>query len=634
MTARLGFIALAIAGSVFAITLWRLGGTSGGFSNAFLTAAALAVAAVPEGLPTVVTVALALGVRRMATHGSIVRRLPAVETLGATTVILTDKTGTLTENRMRLDAVATSGAAPVPFASLPAAVADAVAEILALCNDATLEPPTGDPMEVALLEALGAARVAELRRAHSRMGAVPFDSRRKRMASVNAFYGGSLLLVKGAPEVVLARCASALDASGVARPLTERDRAGVVALAEDLAVKGGRVLALARRAADGRPSIEEQEEGLTLVGLATLRDPVRAEAAGAVAQAASAGIRILMVTGDHPGTALAVAQEVRLSPSDGSVMTGAQLRSEGFPPDPLSIPVYARVDPDEKLALASALQAQGHVVAVTGDGVNDAPALRRADIGVAMGRSGSDVAREAADMIVTDDDLATIVTAVREGRGIYDNIRKVVEYLVAGNLSEIMVVVVGLILFPGLGVPLLPLQLLWINLLTDGFPALALGVDPVDGGLMDRPPRPRSDHLLSRERLSILLWRATAIAGASIGSLAIAHYAWNEPWSHARATMFSVLMTAHLLYAFAVRRSGSGARGRRNRWLIAAVGGGIVLQVVVVSVPALQGVFGTAPLSLREWLLVGGAGTLPPVLIHAAAMIGRHRRTGTRDGQP
>jgi P-type Ca2+ transporter type 2C len=630
LTGRLGVIAIAIALSVFGITLWRLGSSSGGFSNAFLTAAALAVAAVPEGLPTVVTVALALGVRRMATHGSIVRRLPAVETLGSTTVILTDKTGTLTQNRMRVDSVCAVDADPVPFAALPDPVAQAAAEVLALCNDATLEPPTGDPMEVALLAALGASRVAALRDAHPQVAELPFDSERKRMTSANRFGEGVRLLMKGAPEVVLDRCAAAIVRDGGSRSLDAEDRRRVLAVAEELAGMGGRVLALARRTISGDRALDREENDLTLVGLVTLRDPVRPEAARAVAEAAAAGIRILMVTGDHPGTALAIAREVALAPGGAEVITGADIRRDGFPLDPLDVPVYARVDPDEKLALAEALQARGHVVAVTGDGVNDAPALRRADIGVAMGRSGSDVAREAADMVVTDDDLATIVTAVREGRGIYDNIRKVVDYLVAGNLSEIMVVVAGLVFFPGLGVPLLPLQLLWINLLTDGFPALALGVDPVDRGLMERPPRPQADHLLSRERLTMLLWRASLIAGAAVGSLAIARYAWGEPWPHARATMFSVLMTAHLLYAFAVRRSGSPVRS--NRWLYAAVGGSLALQVAVVITPALRGVFGTAPLSLREWLLVVGAGTLPPFLIHATAMIGRRRRTGTRDG--
>lgn len=430
------------------------------------------------------------------------------------------------------------------------------------------------------------------------------------------------MTTKGAPEVVVPRCRRFL--SGAAElALTDEDARKVLDTAERAAAGGSRVLALARKTLDRVPDDPASEEDdLVLVGLVALRDPVRPEAGGAVAEAGAAGLRILMVTGDHPGTARAVAIEVGLTSSDGTVLTGADLRANGIPDDPMSAPVYARVDPDEKLALVRALQEAGQVVAVTGDGVNDAPALRRADIGVAMGRSGSDVAREAADMVVTDDNLATIVTAVREGRGIYDNIRKVVEYLVAGNLSEILVVVTGLLFFPGLGVPLLPLQLLWINLLTDGFPALALGVDPVDPTLMDRPPRSRTDHLLSLPKVGRLLGRAVLIAGAAIGSLMIARFAWEEPWSHARATMFSVLMTAHLLYAFAVRHPAGGKRVRSNPWLIAAVGTGIGLQALVVGLPALRPLFGTASLTLREWALVAVAGAVPALIMTVGRKLG------------
>jgi Ca2+-transporting ATPase len=392
------------------------------------------------------------------------------------------------------------------------------------------------------------------------------------------------------------------------------ERRGILELTNELAGRGSRVLALARGHCAETAHVVAAEHDLEFVGLVALRDGVRPEAPAAVGEARRAGIRILMVTGDHPGTAIAVAHEVGLA-LEVTAITGAQLRSNGIPPDPLDVPVYARVDPNEKLALTEALQARGHVVAVTGDGVNDAPALRRADIGVAMGRSGSDVAREAADMIVTDDNLATIVKAVGEGRGIYDNIRKVVEYLIAGNLSEILVVVCGLLFFPGLGVPLLPLQLLWINLLTDGFPALALGVDPIDPTLMDRAPRSRHVRLLSGRRLSKLMARAVLIGGASVASLAIARYVWHEPWPHARASMFSVLMTAHLLYAFAVRAQSRSAA--RNGWLVIAVLGGIALQAVIVAAPVFQGIFGTAPLSVREWMLVAALGCLPAIAIRA-----------------
>ncbi len=625
LTTRLGGLAVAIAFGVFALTLARTGLTSEGVERAFLPAVALAVAAVPEGLATVVTVGLALGVRRMAARGAIVRRLPAVETLGSTTVILTDKTGTLTENRMRLESIALPGRPPAPRAELPPAAGRRAAEVAVLCNDASLKPPSGDPLEVALLEALETPDITALRSALPRVAEIPFDSERKRMTTVHRAERGAVLLVKGAPETVSALCADALTAEGSKAPFGEGERAALLAGVEELAGGGMRTLALARRDLPAVPEDPEKEEhDFTLVGLVGLRDPVRAEARAAVAETRSAGIHLVMVTGDHAGTGAAVAREVGLAGPESRVMTGAELREAGIPDDPRVAMVYARVDPDQKLALVEAFQGQGEVVAVTGDGVNDAPALRRADIGVAMGRAGSDVAREAADMVVTDDNLATIVAAVREGRGIYDNIRKVVDYLVAGNLSEISVVVGGLLLFPDLGVPLLPLQLLWINLLTDGLPAVALGLDPAEPRLMERPPRPRDDRLLAGRRIGLLSGRGLLIAAASLGSLVVARFAWHEPWDHARAVMFTVLVAAHLLYAFAVRRpsgpgAGRGALARlaSNPWLLVAIGLGLLLQLTVVTLPVAHSLFGTAPLTAREWALVAAGGALPVLLMAA-----------------
>jgi len=598
-----------------------------GLERAFLSAVALAVAAVPEGLATVVTVALALGVRRMASEGAIVRRLPAVETLGSTTVILTDKTGTLTENRLLLDTVVLAGGRATSPGSLPEEVADRVSEVAVLCSDAALDPPSGDRIEIALLEAVGADRVEELRRAYPRIAEAPFDSERKRMATAHRLPGGVLLAVKGAPEMVIRRCVEAVADDGSTRPLEEAERDVLLAAADELAGRGVRLLALARRllpAAVADPAVEEHD--LAFVALAGLRDPVRAEAVGAVREARSAGIHIVMVTGDHPGTAMAIARDVAFPGTEAGVLTGQDLRDRGVPPDPLSVRVYARVDPGQKLELVEALKLRGHVVAVTGDGVNDAPAMKRADIGVAMGRSGSDVAREAADMVVTDDNLATIVTAVREGRGIYDNVRKVVDYLVAGNLSEILVVVSALLLFPELGVPLLPLQLLWVNLLTDGPPAVALGVDPPHPGLMSRPPRDPAERMLGGRRLRLLFWRGSLIAASAVGSLALARFAWDEPWGHARAIMFTVLVAAHLLYAFVARLPGRG----RNRPLLLGVAGGLLLQVLVVVWPPAHELFGTAHLGVREWALVAAGGIVPIAVMAGVEAVVRRSGRGDR----
>jgi Ca2+-transporting ATPase len=623
LTARLGGLAVAISAVVFGLTLLRMGVSHASVQRSFLSAVALAVAAVPEGLATVVTIGLALGVRRMAAQGAIIRRLPAVETLGSTTILLTDKTGTLTQNRMRLEAVALPGGATGRIDSLPEPLAAQIAQVAALCNDATLEPPMGDPLEVALLEAVGARAVADLRRHHPRLDAIPFESERRRMTTLHRDGAMALLLMKGAAEEVTGRAAKSAGAIGRPVPLSEADRAAVLRSAAEMAGQGMRVLALARRELPGVPAdLATAERDLELVGLVGLRDPARPEAVGAVAEARSAGIQLRMVTGDHAGTARAIASEVGLGEELGAVVDGATLRRGIGSEDLPSATVYARVDPDQKLELVEAFQARGHVVAVTGDGVNDAPALKRADIGVAMGRSGSDVAREAADMVITDDNLATIVAAIREGRGIYDNIRKVVDYLVAGNLSEITVVVSCLLLFPALGIPLLPLQLLWVNLLTDGFPALALGVDPADPALMLQPPRAARSRLLSGRRAANLFGRGLLIASSAVGSLAVARFAWDEPWAHARAVMFTVLVVAHLLYAFAVRRATAPA----SAWLPVSVVLGIVLQLgIVVWAPAHE-VFGTASLSPREWLLVLIGGILPVTVMFTFHI--RDRRPG------
>ena len=626
VTARLGFISILIAAGVFVLTLARMGLTEDGLQRSFLSAVALAVAAVPEGLATVVAVALALGVRRMAVRGAIVRRLPAVETLGSATVIVTDKTGTLTENRMRLDAVIPADGAPTTLAQLPPEIGTAMAEALALCSDATIDPPTGDPLEVALLEAVGADRTRRSRDAHRRVGLIPFDAARMRMTTVHAGVGEAALLhVKGAPEIVIARCTGALTARG-SRPLRDAERAGLLRSARGLAEQGIRTLALARRELGRVPTDPERDErDLTFLGLVGLRDPVRPQASQAVRDARAAGIEVLMVTGDHPGTAVAIARKVGLLEGKARVVTGDAIDRGGVPAHPLDTTVYARVDPSGKLAIVESLQGGSQIVAVTGDGVNDAPALRRADIGVAMGRSGSEVAREAADMVISDDDLATIVAAVREGRGIYDNIRKVVDYLIGGNLSEISVVVGSLILFPSLGIPLLPLQLLWINLLTDGLPALALGVDPADPGLMHRPPRSATQRLLAFTDLPLLAWRALLISAAAIGTLAVARFAFDEPWAVAQSVMFSTLVVAHLLYAFTVR---GGHRGRdrpklrdlrTNRWLSIGVGLGLVLQIAITAWPAAQEVFGTVALDARAWVLVAAGGLAPGLAMAATA---------------
>jgi Ca2+-transporting ATPase len=623
LSARLGLAAVAIAGGVFALTLLRTGGE--GLREAFLSAVALAVAAVPEGLAAVVTVVLAIGVRDMADRGAILRRLPAVETLGSATVILTDKTGTLTRNELHVDRVLVGDVDAREPAELPPQVAETVLRVLGVGNEATVDPPTGDPLEVALVTWIGADRLRELRGAHPRLATAPFDAERRRTTALVRDGDAGQLLVTGAPETVVHRCGRALAADGETTPVDDERREALLAKAADLAAAGARVIALgvAQADADGT-DIAEADDDLTLVALVPLRDPVRPEAAEAVRRATGAGLRVAMVTGDHAGTARSVAARVGIAPADAAVVEGSTLRDEREEIDPSHVAVFARVRPEDKLHLVRRLQEQDEIVAVTGDGVNDAPALRQADIGVAMGRTGSDVAREAADMVITDDDLGTIVEAIGEGRRLFDGIRKVVDYLVAGNLSEITVVIVALFLVPAAGVPLTPLQLLWINLLTDGVPALALGADRGTG----RPaPRPTAG-LLSLRRLPLLAARAALIAAASLGALIVARTTFDATWDEARTAMFTVLVVAHLMYAFVVRGDpGDGARPRLERpWtargLVFAVGIGLVLQVAILAVPAMREVFGLAPFPRGLAILVVAGGLGAPA---AMLLLGRRR---------
>ncbi len=614
LSARLGQAAVAVAAAVFLLTLFRFGSGPGAVEEAFLAAVALAVAAVPEGLPTVVTLSLALSVRRMARHGAIVRNLPAVETLGSTTVLLTDKTGTLTQNRMRFEALIPIGRERIEPAHMTGSLGDAVFRTVALCSDADIDPAMGDPVEIALLEPFPPDEVHRIRTNNRRVASQPFDSTRKMMSTLHETVEGFELLTKGAPEQVVSRSTLLMREDGSTSPLTRPDRDRILTEVEALAAAGGRILALALRKMDiQQTDLLQAEHELVLIGLAVLTDPLRPEAVATVGNVMDAGVHLVMVTGDHAGTASAVARAAGLTHEDGEVVTGSQLRTEGLATRLASTRVFARVDPEQKLQLVEAYQAEGHVVAVTGDGVNDAPALRRADIGVAMGLSGSEVAREAADLVITDDDLDLVTRAVREGRAIYDNIRKVVDYLVAGNISEVTVVLAGLAAFPGLGIPLFPLQLLWINLLTDGLPALALGFDRPRGGLGVRPTGPKTSQLLSGRRLLLLAGRGVLLAAGPIAALAVTRAAGGS-WEEARTVMFIALVVAHLLYAFVVRLPAGGSffNGR----LLLAIGIGLLLQVGTVLGP-FGDLFEVVPLSREQWLLAIGAG-IAPVLALAA----------------
>ncbi len=582
----------------------------------FLTALSLAVAAMPEALPAVVTISLALGARRMVRRHALVRRLPAVETLGSVTYICSDKTGTLTQNRMTVSAVRPAGGDGRGAAGAGDRDAERrsggdvhgmLLRAMALNSDAVHDAAGvhGDPTEVALLEhALDAnVDVAEWRRTHARLAELPFSSERGRMTTLHAGGGAPpFLVMKGAPERVLPRCSWRWSAHG----LLPLDRASVLREAEAMAVAGLRVIAFAMRempvGGGGIAVCEGDEEGCAYVGLAGLLDPPRPEAAAAVAECHSAGIHVVMVTGDHAATAEAIARQLAIAgPHTPPAVTGevlARVDDETLQARCDEWRVYARVAPEQKIRLVRALQARGEFVAMTGDGVNDAPALRQADIGIAMGRGGTDVAREAAAMVLVDDNFASIVAAVREGRRIYDNIRRFIRYVLTGNSAEIWLLFLAP--FVALPLPLLPIHILWVNLVTDGLPGLALALEPAERDVMQRAPRPPQESVFAHG-----LWQHALWVGLLMGltSLATQAYAFHTGSGHWQSMTFTVLALSQLGHVLAVRseRDSFLARGVwSNPPLVLAVLGTTVLQLATLYVPVLNGVFRTQPLDARE----------------------------------
>jgi Ca2+-transporting ATPase len=642
----------------------------------FLTAVTLAVAAIPEGLPAVVTVSLALGARRMAARRALVRRLPAVETLGSVTVICTDKTGTLTENRMLVARawtpagtyqVSGNGYAPVgevtpspPGAPAAAPTAEQMlrrlAEVAAACNDATLRQApapagngggpsweaTGDPTEAALLALAGKLGVTRenLGAERPRVAELAFDASRRRMTTVHQRGPGLWAATKGALDALL----PLLD------PAEAQPGRRAAEVAAGWAAQGYRVLALADRRlpAAEDPSdllalLAAAESRLRLVGLVAMADPARPEAAEAVAACRSAGIVPVMITGDDPRTATAIARQVGILPTDeaaddaadGSrapvgadprVVAGAELAlldDAALGERARDVRVYARTDPEHKLRIVHAWQDHGAVVAMTGDGVNDAPALRRADIGVAMGRSGTEVSKEAADMVLADDNFATVVAAVDEGRRIYDNLRRFVKYLLTTNSGEVWVMfLASLLAFP---VPLLPAQILWVNLVTDGLPAVALGLEPAEKDTMRRPPRPPREPILAGGLWQHALWVGLTMAGVCLTLLAAARWAgW--PWQTMVFTTLALLQLGHSLAVRSDLESFFTLGARTNPVLLASVAVGLAAQLAIIYASPLQAMFHTEPLRPIELAVVLAASTAAFIAVEIEKWLRRRAR--------
>jgi Ca2+-transporting ATPase len=644
---------LLIVAVVFALGLWR------GVPpvEMFVTAVSLAVAAIPEGLPAVVTIALALGVRRMVKRNALIRKLPSVETLGSATVICTDKTGTLTQSKMTvrkiglLDSIIDVtgdgyepegefriGDQPVERANRDLELA---LRIGVLCNNASLRQDVGggsgwgivgDPTEGALLAVAGKAGLwrSELETGHTMVDELPFDSDRKRMTTIwRGPDGRTTAYVKGAPDVVVRLCTHVQDKRRV-RAATSEDRERLLALNDGFANEAMRVLAVAYRDLEEEvtdPTIAEVERELVFSALMAMKDPPRPEAREAIATARRAGLEVVMITGDHKSTAVAIAKELELYRDGDLAFTGPEL--DGIDDGRLrevveQVRVYARVSPEHKLRIVGAWKSRGHIVAMTGDGVNDAPALKEADIGIAMGITGTDVSKEASDMILTDDNFASIVAAVEEGRAIFDNIRRFIHFLLSCNIGELLTMFLAALL--GLPLPLLPIQILWVNLATDSLPALALGVEPAEPRGMERPPRPPTEGVLTKRIAGIMLMQGTIIGLLTLGAFLFEYLVMGGGVDRARVIAFSTTIFAQNVHAFNVRsdRYSVFQLGLlSNPWLLVSFGVVIVSELAVIYVPFLQPIFKTMPLGVQDWAVVIGLGLMPLVIVEFIKLINR-----------
>jgi P-type Ca2+ transporter type 2C len=659
-------VCLVIVGIIFGLQIWRSGLEK--LPDVLLVSISLAVAAVPEGLPAVVTLALALGLQRMARRNALVRKLPSVETLGSVTVICSDKTGTLTRNEMTVRELLVSsgtyhvsgagyapegkftradGGAPVTADHVPHDLR-LLLTIAAHCNSASVSQKKddhtawqviGDPTEGALLVAARKAGIDGRPHETQLVAELPFDSDRKAMSVIERDAGGTIrMLTKGAPEVILKRCDRELSGEQVI-PFGAERRREIDRLNAAMAERALRVLAFALRDDPEKQGDKYVEERLVFVGLAGMIDPPREEAKVAVGTCTAAGIRPIMITGDHPATAKAIAHELGLVgqvsnlsyKNSGQVenlsyiLTGQeldQIADEELAERVASVAVYARVSAEHKLKVVKAWKQRGQVVAMTGDGVNDAPAVRAADIGIAMGITGTDVTKEASDMVLTDDNFATIVNAVEEGRTIYDNIQCVVHYLLSCNASEVLFMFVAALL--GWPTPLKAIQILWINLVTDGLPALALAVEPPEQGIMTRPPRPPREPVITLHRGLLILTHGILMAAVALIGFWWVYQGKKDNLIHAQTTAFCIVAFSQLFFSFSCRSlhlTMPELGVFTNKILLAAIGVSVVLQLGVVLVPFARPIFEVSDHPTVEWLLVFGLALVPVTIVEVAKLV-------------
>ncbi len=637
----LGAISLIVVSIVTAMGIMR----GNPLLEMFLWGVALAVAAVPEALPAVVTGSLAIGVQRMVRKNAIIRKLPAVETLGSTTVICTDKTGTLTKNEMTVrniyvndKEIKVTGVGfdpegkflkdkelsdPEKFEEL-----NLLLKIGALCNDASFKfgvrsYSIGDPTEIALLVAAAKAKIykAKFEKEHPRINEISFSSERKRMTTVHKFEKNNILYMKGAPEVVLSLC-DKIFKDGKQVKLSTKDRDKIIGINERMASEGLRVLGMAFREigkSTNTNDLEKLEKDLVFVGLQGMIDAPRKEAASAIKVCHEAGIKVIMITGDHKLTAEAVAKELGLTSSESS-LTGPDLEKmddEELERIVEEVVVYARTSPEHKTRIVKALKKKGHVVAVTGDGVNDAPALKNSDIGVAMGITGTEVTKEASDMVLADDNFASIVAAVEEGRGIYNNIKKYLSFLLSCNIGEIIVMFIAGIM--GLPLPLITIHLLWVNLVTDGLPAIALGVDPSEPELMKRPPVDPKESVFTKRVKTFIMGIAIII-----GVIILPIFIWGlnrADLVYAQTMALTTLVMIEMFNAFnfrSLRQSIFKIGPFTNKWLVIAVASSILLQLAILYIPGATRVFSTHALTMIDWAIIVIISAMPLIIVEIA----------------
>lgn len=615
----LGFAALGICALMFVVGLLQ----KRDILEMFLTAISLAVAAIPEGLPAIVTIVLAMGVQRMIKENAIIRKLPAVETLGAVNIICSDKTGTLTQNKMTVIKFYTNNEIQdIDKLNIEDNIHKMLLENLVLCNDATFskDSSTGDPTEIALLEAGAKYNIVKnnIENEHKRIDEIPFDSDRKLMTTVNDFDDKNYVMTKGAIDNLLKISTNAYI-NGEVVPLTDEIKQNIMNASNDMSKNALRVLGAAYKILeDTNYNKENLEMDLTFIGLVGMIDPPRESVKDSIFECKNSGIKTIMITGDHKVTAFAIAKELGIAEDESQAIFGYELddMSDSELSSKIeSLRVFARVSPEHKVKIVKALKSKGNIVSMTGDGVNDAPSLKAADIGVAMGITGTDVAKGASDMVLTDDNFSTIVSAIKEGRNIYNNIKKSIIFLLSCNLGEIIALFIGILL--GWPAPLRPIHLLWVNLITDSLPALSLGIDPGDPDIMDEKPRNPKESLFAGGAGISLILNGLLIGVLTLIAFEVGRIRYSDSLMHAQTMAFVVLSVSQLFHSFNMRHPKKSIFQLglfTNKYLFTSVIFGIFLQDMVITIPFLASIFKVFDLTMQDWIFVCALSIIPLII--------------------